>query len=98
LSVSHAIPVFCGRSGPSHERRGRRGSFVAFPALLFTGMAPVPANATRTLSLWVGTTASGGAYRKRLKIPWRVLIPLVINASFCFRPAADGAHFGGNFP
>jgi len=51
---------------------------VAFPALPFTGMAPVPANATRTLSLWVGTTASGGAYRKRLKIPRRVLIPLVI--------------------
>src|SRR5262249_16422072 len=41
-------------------------------------MAPVPANATRTLSLWVGTTASGGAYRKRPKIPRRVLIPLVI--------------------
>ena len=53
------------------------GSFVAFPALLFTGIAPVPANATNTLSLWVGTTASGGAYRNRLKIPWRVLVPLL---------------------
>lgn len=54
------------------------GSFVAFPALLFTGIAPVPANATNTLSLWVGTTASGGAYRNRLKIPRRVLVPLLI--------------------
>lgn len=54
------------------------GSFVAFPALLFTGVAPVPANATNTLSLWVGTTASGGAYRNRLKIPRRVLVPLLI--------------------
>ncbi len=54
------------------------GSFVAFPALLFTGVAPIPANATNTLSLWVGTTASGGAYRNRLKVTRRVLIPLLI--------------------
>jgi len=54
------------------------GSFVAFPALLFTGVAPIPANATNTFSLWVGTTASGGAYRNRLKISRRVLIPLLI--------------------
>ena len=54
------------------------GSFVAFPALLFTGVAPISANATNTLSLWVGTTASGGAYRNRLKVARRVLIPLLI--------------------
>jgi uncharacterized membrane protein YfcA len=53
------------------------GSFVAFPALLFTGVAPIPANATNTLSLWVGTAVSGGAYRKRLNLPRRILIPLV---------------------
>ena len=41
------------------------GSFVAFPALLFTGVPAVAANATNTLSLWVGVTASGGAYWKR---------------------------------
>ena len=54
------------------------GSFVAFPALLFTGVPPIPANATNTLSLWVGTTASGGAYRNRLKIARRVLVPLLM--------------------
>jgi uncharacterized membrane protein YfcA len=54
------------------------GSFVAFPALLFTGVAPVPANATNTLSLWAGTAASGGAYRNRLNLPRRILIPLLI--------------------
>ena len=54
------------------------GSFIAFPALLFTGVAPIPANATNTLSLWVGTAASGGAYRKRLNLPRRVLIPLLL--------------------
>jgi len=54
------------------------GSFVAFPALLFTGVPPIPANATNTFSLWVGTAASGGAYRNRLITPRRILIPLLI--------------------
>jgi len=31
------------------------GSFIAFPALLFTGVGPVAANATNTLALWVGS-------------------------------------------
>ena len=53
------------------------GSFVTFPALLFTGVAPVPANATNTLALWIGVAASGGAYRKRLNISRRVMIPLI---------------------
>jgi uncharacterized protein len=56
------------------------GSFIAFPALLFTGVAPVPANATNTLSLWVGVTASGGAYWKRLNITARVMVPLILTS------------------
>src|SRR6201987_5962509 len=56
------------------------GSFVAFPALLFTGVQPVPANATNTLALWVGTTASGGAYRMKLDISRRVMIPLIVTS------------------
>ena len=53
------------------------GSFVAFPTLLFTGVPPISANATNTLSLWVGTAVSGGAYRRHLSLPRRVLLPLV---------------------
>jgi uncharacterized protein len=53
------------------------GSFVAFPTLLFTGVPPIPANATNTLSLWVGTAVSGGAYRRHLNLPRRILLPLV---------------------
>lgn len=56
------------------------GSFIAFPALLFTGVPAIPANATNTLSLWVGTSASGGAYPQKLNIPRRVLIPLGITS------------------
>ena len=53
------------------------GSFIAFPALLFTGVPPIPANATNTIALWTAAAASGGAYRKRLDVPRRVLMPLL---------------------
>jgi uncharacterized membrane protein YfcA len=53
------------------------GSFLAFPALLFTGVPAIPANATNTVAMWVGVVASGGAYRKRLDITRRVMIPLL---------------------
>jgi len=56
------------------------GSFVGFPALLFTGIAPIEANATNTLALWVGAAVSGGAYRSRLKVSGRVLIPLLLTS------------------
>ena len=53
------------------------GSFIAFPALLWTGVPPIPANATNTIALWTAAAASGGAYRKRLDVPRRVMIPLL---------------------
>lgn len=56
------------------------GSFIAFPALLFSGVAPIPANATNTVALWVGVTASTGAYRKHLDISRRIMIPLAITS------------------
>jgi uncharacterized protein len=56
------------------------GSFVLFPALWRTGVPPVPANATNTVALWVGVTASGGAYRKRLNISRRIMIPLIVTS------------------
>lgn len=57
------------------------GSFLAFPALVFTGVPQVPANATNTVALWAGMTASGGAYRRRLNLPARLIVPLLV-ASF----------------
>jgi uncharacterized membrane protein YfcA len=53
------------------------GSFIAFPALLFTGVPPIPANATNTIALWTAAAASGGAYRKRLDVPRKVMVPLL---------------------
>jgi uncharacterized protein len=54
------------------------GSFISFPTLLFTGVAPIPANATNTLALTIGVTASGGAYWNKLSVARRVLIPLLV--------------------
>jgi uncharacterized protein len=78
LTVPQAIFLFAaGALGGAINAVAGGGSFIAFPALLFSGVGPVAANATNTLALWVGVTASGGAYRKHLNISKRVLIPLV---------------------
>ena len=53
------------------------GSFISFPALLFAGVPPIPANATSTIALWTAAAASGGAYRRRLSVPRRVMVPLM---------------------
>ena len=81
MSFQHAIFLFfAGALGGAINAVAGGGSFVAFPALLFTGVPPVPANATNTLALWVGVTASGGAYRSRLNISRRVMIPLIVTS------------------
>jgi uncharacterized membrane protein YfcA len=81
LNLHTAIFLFfAGALGGAINAVAGGGSFVSFPALLFTGVPAVPANATNTLALWVGTTLSGGAYREKLKIPARVMIPLVITS------------------
>ena len=78
MHIQTAIFLFlAGALGGAINAVAGGGSFIAFPALLFTGVAPIPANATNTLALWVGVTASGGAYRNRLSISKRVMIPLV---------------------
>jgi uncharacterized protein len=56
------------------------GSFVSFPALLFTRVPAIPANATNTVALWPGLAASTVAYVKRLSAPARLLIPLLVTS------------------
>ena len=67
---------FAGALGGALNAVAGGGSFISFPALLFSGVAPIAANATNTVALWVGMTASGGAYRRHLDLSWRVMVPL----------------------
>lgn len=52
------------------------GSFISFPALLYVGVPPIPANATNTVALWPGTVASTAAYRDELQAQRHVLLTL----------------------
>jgi uncharacterized membrane protein YfcA len=82
LNLEQAFFLFvAGVLGGALNAVAGGGSFVAFPALLFTGVPPIPANATNALALWTGVSASGGAYRNRLDVPRRVMTPL-LTASF----------------
>jgi len=42
------------------------GSFLTLPALLYSGVAPVSANATSTLAMWPASLASALAYRAEI--------------------------------
>jgi uncharacterized protein len=81
LQPSHVILLFCGAAiaGTLNAVAGG-GSFVSFPVLLFTGVPPVPANATNTVALWPGLAASTLAYIKGLSAPPRLLAPLLVTS------------------
>jgi uncharacterized membrane protein YfcA len=56
------------------------GSFLSFPLLLFLCIPSVQANASNTVSLWPGTLASTGAYRKSLSRDLlRRILPLAVS-------------------
>lgn len=81
LPLHTAIFLFvAGALGGALNAVAGGGSFIAFPALLFSGVAPIAANATNTVALWVGVTASTGAYRRHLDISRRVMIPLAVTS------------------
>jgi uncharacterized membrane protein YfcA len=71
---------FAGALGGAINAVAGGGSFISFPALLFSGVPPIPANATNTLALWVGTSASGSAYKNRIKLPRRIMLPLIVTS------------------
>jgi uncharacterized membrane protein YfcA len=81
LTLGHAIFLLVASSlaGGLNAIAGG-GSFISFPALLLTGIPAIPANATNTVAMWTGVTASSGAYRNQLNVPRRVLLPLVASS------------------
>jgi uncharacterized membrane protein YfcA len=82
LQLGHAILLFFAAAiaGTLNAVAGG-GSFVSFPALLFTGVPAVPANATNTVALWPGLAASTVAYLRRLNAPMRLMVPLLVTSA-----------------
>ena len=81
----HAILLFfAAMAGGLLNSVAGGGGFIAFPALLFTGVNPINANATNTVALWPGTLASVGAYFREFKdrSNWYLLRPLFIVTFF----------------
>lgn len=80
MNLSHAIFLFAAATvaGALNAVAGG-GGFIAFPALIFTGMQPIPANATNTAALWPGTLASTGAYRDAMRGRLKTIAPLIVS-------------------
>ena len=78
MTVSHALLLFVAAllAGAMNSVAGG-GSFFSFPALIFTGVLPIPANATNTVAVWPGSVASVFSYWKRLPKSPRVMAPLI---------------------
>jgi hypothetical protein len=57
------------------------GGFIAFPSLVFTQVMPLAANAITAVSLRPGSLASMGAYRRRLSLPFKPLVLLVMSST-----------------
>ena len=78
MPFSHAILLFVAAvlAGTMNSVAGG-GSFFSFPALIFTGVPPIPANATNTVAVWPGSVASVFSYWKRLPRSMRLMVPLI---------------------
>ena len=56
------------------------GSFISFPMMVFIGVPPVEANATNTVALWPGLATGVASYWRYMKVPRRLLVPLLITS------------------
>ncbi|HVP43223.1 MAG TPA: sulfite exporter TauE/SafE family protein [Terriglobales bacterium] len=78
MHPTHAIALFlAGLAAGTLNAIAGGGSFISFPTLMFTGVPAVEANATNTVGLWPGLAASGVAYFRLLKVPARLLAPVL---------------------
>jgi uncharacterized protein len=78
MTLFHAVVLFLAAmlAGALNSVAGG-GSFISFPALLFTDVGAKIANATNAVALWPGSAASVGAYRRELT-EQRGLVPIII--------------------
>jgi len=90
MTIANAVLLFFAAlaAGIQNSIAGG-GTFFSFPALIFSGVPVIPANATSTVALWPGTVASSAAYRSRLPRSARILLPL-------FLASIAGGFFGAH--
>jgi uncharacterized protein len=74
--VTNVVLFVAGLVGGTLNAVAGGGSFIALPALLSAGVAPVAANATTTLALWPGSLSSAIAYRREITTGRRWLVRL----------------------
>lgn len=80
-SVSrYALLTFAAFLGGFINSIAGGGGFVAFPALLKSGLLPIEANATTTVALWPGQFTSIAGYREELRRHLGLVIPVAIVA------------------
>ena len=82
MTLAHALLLFVAALGGGVLNAvAGGGSFLSFPALLFSGYPPIESNATSTVALWPGAVASVGAYRQELGKANRTLLILLTACS-----------------
>ena len=78
LTFAHAVLLFVAALGGGVLNSvAGGGSFLSFPALLFSGYPAIESNATSTVALWPGAMASVSAYRQELGKANRTLLLLL---------------------
>lgn len=85
-----AIAAAAAAVGSALNSAAGGGSFVSFPALVFLGMPPVPANATNSVGMWIGNLGSIGGFREDIAHPTRRLLFALLT---CLAGGALGGYF-----
>lgn len=84
--TSYLLLIAAGFIAGAMNSAAGGGSFVTFPALVFTGVPSVPANATSTVALFPGAIAGSWAYRKDFHdiegVSVKALLPISIVGGF----------------
>ena len=76
---SYVLLIACALGAGLMNSVAGGGSFLTFPALVFTGVPSIIANATSTVALFPGALASAWAYRHDFKALDRIpLKPAII--------------------
>ncbi len=79
--LSGLLLFFAAMLGGALNSVAGGGSFITFPALFFSGVPPIQANATSTVALWPGSIASVSAYRREIAKQNRILMIVLVSIS-----------------